>query len=161
MNTMQIKVDYEEFFKGSTAKHWPEQPADFYLRFVAQAVIESGLDPRKISKVGASGLMQIMPKTYRDIRLYLPRLSEKICDPASNIEGGIWYMRWIFDRLVEIEDFEDRFRLALASYNMGLSRVKPLLLKGRTYAGIKGRLPEQIVDYIATITQIYEEETDA
>ena len=66
------------------------------------------------------GLMQVMPETARDLakskrvdsRRFPP---DKLLDPATNIEYGTAYLRYLVDRYHEIE-------MALAAYNAGLSR---------------------------------------
>jgi len=73
---------------------------------------ESGYNPRAISKRGAKGLMQLMPKTAKDLGV------EDIFDPEHNINGGVRY----FKKLVDI--FDGDIKLALAAYNAGIRKVR-------------------------------------
>jgi soluble lytic murein transglycosylase-like protein len=80
---------------------------------LVKAVIhaESGYNPNAVSPKGATGLMQLMPKTAQDL---------KVCntfDPKDNIRGGVRYLRFLLDT------FKGDVSLALAAYNAGLSRV--------------------------------------
>ena len=73
---------------------------------------ESGYNPKAISKRGAAGLMQLMPRTAEALGV------EDIFDPEHNINGGVMY----FKRLTEL--FEGDIKLALAAYNAGVRKVK-------------------------------------
>ncbi|OLN28457.1 Soluble lytic murein transglycosylase precursor [Desulfovibrio sp. DV] len=77
----------------------------------AMVEVESGFAVRAVSPKGASGLMQIMPGTGRDLGL------ADAFDGANNLEAGIRYMRALLDAYGDV-------RLALAAYNAGPGRVK-------------------------------------
>jgi hypothetical protein len=80
---------------------------------LAVAKIESGFRPHVVSSAGAIGVMQIMPKTGRDVF----RLSRtELFDPAINIRAGVTFL----DQL--ITQYDGRIDLALSHYNGG-SRV--------------------------------------
>ncbi len=90
---------------------------------------ESRFQIEAVSPVGVYGLMQIMPKTGREVSsiIYI----ENIQDPESNIAGGIHYLWWTYSLLSHENGYslsraneEDQLMLALASYNGGLSRVR-------------------------------------
>lgn len=80
---------------------------------LVKAVIhaESGYDPGAVSRAGARGLMQLMPKTAQDLKV------ADSFDPQDNIRGGVRYLRFLLDT------FKGDVSLALAAYNAGLSRV--------------------------------------
>lgn len=80
---------------------------------LVKAVIhaESGYNPNAVSRKGASGLMQLMPQTARDLKV------ANSFDPRDNIRGGVRYLRFLLDT------FKGNESLALAAYNAGLSRV--------------------------------------
>ncbi len=79
---------------------------------------ESGFDPDAVSRVGAMGLMQLMPDTLD----WLSRLlgedapTGEITDPETNIKYGTYYLRHLYDR------FGD-WGTAVAAYNAGHGRV--------------------------------------
>lgn len=79
---------------------------------LVQAVIqvESGYNPRALSRKGAMGLMQLMPQTARELAVDDP------WDPEQNVRGGTTYLRRMIDRFGDLQ-------LALAAYNAGPEAV--------------------------------------
>ncbi len=73
---------------------------------------ESAFDPNALSHVGASGLMQLMPATARDMYV------TDIFDPKQNIEGGVRYLR------VLANEFDGDMVKMVAAYNAGPEAVK-------------------------------------
>lgn len=87
----------------------------------AQILKESYFKENARSHVGARGLMQIMPRTEREIQgeldyLYISK------DPKENITAGIYYLYKQIQYFREA-DIENRLKLALAAYNCGPARV--------------------------------------
>ena len=80
---------------------------------LAVAKIESGFRPHVVSSAGAIGVMQIMPRTGRDL-FGLSRA--ELFDPAINIRAGVTFLDQLIDR------YGGRVDLALSHYNGG-SRV--------------------------------------
>ena len=77
----------------------------------AVIVVESGFNPRAVSKKGALGLMQLMPATATRFG------ATNALDPRQNIAAGARYLRFLMDR------FGHDVRLALAAYNAGEEAV--------------------------------------
>jgi hypothetical protein len=72
---------------------------------------ESGFNNRAVSKKGAQGLMQLMPRTASQLGV------ANSFDPNANVEGGTKYLR----ELLEKYNFD--VPKALAAYNAGPKRV--------------------------------------
>jgi soluble lytic murein transglycosylase-like protein len=98
---------YESFIAGY-GKHYRVDPN--LIKAVIQ--VESGFDHRAVSRVGAQGLMQLMPATALEFNVLDP------FNPRQNIEGGTRYLRYLLDT------FNGDLRLALAAYNAGPTLVK-------------------------------------
>lgn len=80
---------------------------------LVRAVIkaESNFNAGAVSRKGAQGLMQIMPRTADELGII------DAFDPEENILGGVRYLRYLLD------EFDEDYSLALAAYNAGPSRV--------------------------------------
>ena len=68
---------------------------------------ESEFNPRAVSRRGARGLMQLMPKTAATLGV------DDLFDPKANIDAGVRHLRAMMDR------FDNNIPLALAAYNAG------------------------------------------
>jgi soluble lytic murein transglycosylase-like protein len=73
--------------------------------------VESDYDPRAVSRVGATGLMQLMPETAQRMQV------RDIMDPRENIMGGVRYLRVLANM------FNGNLQLTLAGYNAGENAV--------------------------------------
>ena len=80
---------------------------------LAVAEVESGFRSHVVSSAGAIGVMQIMPRTGRDV-FGLSR--DDLFEPKTNIRAGVTFLDQLIDR------YEGRIDLALSHYNGG-SRV--------------------------------------
>lgn len=100
----------------------------------AVIVAESNFDPGAVSHVGAQGLMQLMPRTARDMFVEDPH------DPAQNIHGGTRYLRFLSNM------FDGDFIKVVAAYNAGPTAV-------RRHKGIPPYAETQ--DYVRKVTRLY------
>ena len=80
---------------------------------VVRAIIhaESAFNPKALSRVGAQGLMQLMPDTARRFGV------GDAFDARQNISGGVQYLAWLLKR------FDGDLTLAAAGYNAGEGAV--------------------------------------
>ncbi|MCK5665843.1 MAG: transglycosylase SLT domain-containing protein [Thiotrichaceae bacterium] len=131
---------YDRHFKKNT-KHYFGPNVDWHL-FKAQGIAESGLDPNAKSKVGALGIMQIMPATYEEITKKKPSFG-KIHEPRWNIAAAIYYNRQLYKRWKKKNvPVEDRMNFTFASYNAGFTRV----LKARKKLRAKNKTQPEIIN---------------
>lgn len=86
--------------------------------FKAQGMAESNLDSAATSPVGARGIMQLMPSTYKAIRTRDPALGA-IDDPEWNIAAGIQHDRYLWRLWSPRVRGEDQLAFMFASYNAG------------------------------------------
>jgi hypothetical protein len=77
----------------------------------AVAAVESGFQPRAVSRAGATGLTQLMDGTARALGV------TNRFDPWQNLVGGARYLRGLINR------FPGNLPLALAAYNAGPGAV--------------------------------------
>jgi soluble lytic murein transglycosylase-like protein len=98
-----VEDDMDAYIKEVSARYGV--PAD-----LVAAVIEAESDnnPRAVSRRGARGLMQLMPKTARTLGVHDP------FDPRANIDAGVRHLRALMDRFGR-----NNLPLVLAAYNAG------------------------------------------
>ena len=96
----------------------------------AQLLAESGLDPSAVSPVGAKGLGQFMPLTWKDMQRALG-FSGSEYTPVLSIQAHAYYMNKLRANFKAPRPEYDKHSLALASYNAGLGNV----LKAQKKAG--------------------------
>jgi soluble lytic murein transglycosylase-like protein len=86
--------------------------------FKAQGMAESDLTPTARSRVGARGIMQLMPSTYGQIQTALPQFGA-IDNPEWNIAAGILHDRDLWTLWKNELDEPERWRFTFAGYNAG------------------------------------------
>ncbi len=111
--TRKLGPDLISYIEELSKKY--QVPKNLFLALIAQ---ESGGNPNAVSRCGARGLCQLMPRTARGLGLK----PEDISDPKKNIEAGMRYLSQQLKRFGRVD-------LALAAYNAGPGAV-------RQYGGI-------------------------
>jgi soluble lytic murein transglycosylase-like protein len=103
----------------------------------AVMAVESAYNSQAVSEKGAVGLMQLMPRTARDMYV------SDIWDPAQNIEGGARYLRTLANL------YGGDMLKTLAAYNAGPDAVR------RASGGIPD-IPETR-DYVRKVVALYQD----
>lgn len=85
---------------------------------IAQMYQESRFNPSAKSWAGAVGLMQVMPRTARELGV------KNLKDPNLSIKAGVKYLDWLRDRFESELPVQDRMWFALAAYNAGAGHVR-------------------------------------
>ncbi|BBO76342.1 hypothetical protein DSCW_37590 [Desulfosarcina widdelii] len=160
---------FDTYFSKYTKRFFG--PAFDWRYFKAQAVAESRLKAGARSHVGALGLMQIMPQTFKEIRKKNPAVKGTREQPRWNIAAGIYYDRQLWRTWKAERPFRDRLNFTFGAYNAGKMNIiraqkaaKKSGLDPNRWASIRKTLPgvtgkhsrETIgyVDKIETITEV-------
>jgi membrane-bound lytic murein transglycosylase F len=104
----------------------------------AQMYQESRFNPKARSHVGAVGLMQVMPRTARELGYKLP------FSDAKGIEAGVTYLAWCRDRFDATLPPQERLWFSLAAYNAGIGHV----FDARRLAEQQGLNPDIWFDHV-------------
>lgn len=108
------------------------------------AIVESALNPRAVSRVGATGLWQFMYATGKMFGLDVSSYVDDRSDPVLATEAACKYLKSLYGSL---EDWD----LALAAYNSGPGNVSKAIRRsgGRTnYWNIRSYLPRETAGYV-------------
>jgi len=106
-------------------------------------VIESALNPRAKSRVGATGLWQIMFNTAKDLDLKVNSYVDERMDPFKSSDAAAKYLSELFER------FND-WNLAIAAYNYGPGNIRRAI-KASGYSNfwnLRGYLPKETANYV-------------
>jgi membrane-bound lytic murein transglycosylase MltF len=134
-----------------------------YLLMAAQGYQESRLDQSVKSRVGAIGIMQVMPATGKELAV------GDITRIEPNVHAGVKYFRFMMDQYYKNDPMTDinKGLMTLASYNAGPARVRQL----RREAALRGldpnvwfgnveriaseRIGRETVQYVSNIFKYY------
>ena len=144
-------------------RKYSDQYSMDYLLMMAEGYQESGLNQQVTSRVGAIGVMQVMPDTGQQMKV------GDIHHEDANIHAGVKYFNTTMNELYGNEPMDDlnKVLFAFAAYNCGPMRVKEL----RAEAARKGldpnvwinnvefiaaaRVGRETVDYVSNIYKYY------
>jgi membrane-bound lytic murein transglycosylase MltF len=127
-----------QFFKTYSDKYDVD-----YLLMAAQGYQESQLNQNAKSKVGAIGVMQLMPATGQELKV------GDISQTDANIHAGVKYMRFMIDQYFEKEPMDrlNKGLFAFAAYNAGPGRIQSL----RKEAAKRGLDPNKWFDNVEVV----------
>lgn len=148
--------DYDNYFRKYSKRFFG--PAFDWHFFKAQAVAESNLNPDAKSWVGAQGIMQIMPRTFEEIRNKNSYVQGAATEPRWNIAAGIWYNKQQFDFWQKGRALDQRLKFMYGSYNAGRGN----LLKAQREAidfGLNPRVWESMYQALPRVTGDHSKET--
>lgn len=131
--------------------------------FKAQGIAESNLRPSAKSSMGAVGVMQILPSTYREIKRSNPHL-KSIRTPRWNIAAGIYYDRQMYKNWhTKIPHKKERLAFAFGSYNAGYGGVRKAYKKANkvhstieTWDKVASFSPKETRRYVKRIRDLME-----
>ncbi len=129
---------YFPMFNENLEKHG--LPKD--LKYMS--VIESLLDPKAVSPVGAAGLWQFMPATARRFGLKIDNYVDERYDPYKSTVAAMRYLKTLHNRF-------DDWTLAIAAYNCGEGCVEKAIKKGasRDFWKLRKHLPKETARYVS------------
>lgn len=117
---------------------------DIPLEIKYLAIVESALNPRAKSWVGATGLWQFMYSTGKMYDLNVSSYVDERMDPIRSTEAAAKYLRHLYDV------FKD-WNLALAAYNSGPGNVNKAIRRSggkKNYWAIRPFLPRETASYV-------------
>lgn len=149
------KINPMEAPKIISAKRISEKEIEPLVEAVIQQ--ESGGNPKAVSKVGAQGLMQLMPKTGRELFKKAGFSGEyDPFDAEQNRKLGTMYLKQL------LQKYDGDIKLALASFNYGMGRIDKILKQNNanTFEEIQRYLPQETKSYVPSIlTRLYKRES--
>jgi soluble lytic murein transglycosylase len=117
--------------------------------YLVTAVVfeESRFDPAVRSKVGAVGLMQVMPETGKWVALKQGRSFSQadLVKPDVNVDMGTWYLSFLLKKYGKVD-------LALAAYNGGLMNVDRWMSSGQAAETTVRQIPyKETRDFVVKV----------
>jgi membrane-bound lytic murein transglycosylase D len=132
---------YEKYLK----KH------DMPMELKYLSIVESGLNPKAQSPVGAAGLWQFMKPTAGDYGLKFNQYIDERLDPEKSTDAALRFLRRLHKTYGDWE-------LAMAAYNCGPGNVNKAIRRAgggkKTFWEIFPYLPKETRGYIPSMTAI-------
>lgn len=113
------------------------------IELKAMAIIESAMNPRAESRVGAKGMWQFMYHTAKSYGLHVDSFVDERMDPVKSCEAAALYLADAYNM------FGD-WNLAIASYNCGAGNVQKAIKRAgsRKFWDIWPYLPKETRTYV-------------
>lgn len=135
---MAISEYYFPMFEEHLAKY------DVPLEIKYLAIVESALNPKAKSRVGATGLWQFMYPTGKQFNLEVNSYVDERYDPLKATEAACQY-------LSSLHTIFGDWSLVLASYNAGPGNVSKAIRRSggsQNYWNIRKNLPRETANYV-------------
>lgn len=131
-----------EFYFPQFEEALSKQNVPLEIKYLA--VVESALNPRAVSRVGATGLWQFMYQTGKQYNLNIDSYVDERSDPLKSSEAAATYLNKMY------AIFGD-WDLVLASYNSGPGNVTKAIRRSggqQNYWNIRKNLPKETQAYV-------------
>lgn len=131
-----------EYYFPMFEEHLAKYNIPMELKYLA--IVESALNPRAKSRVGASGLWQFMYPTGKQYNLEVNSYVDERYDPIKATEAACQYLSSLYTI------FGD-WSLVLASYNAGPGNVSKAIRRSggnQNYWNIRKNLPRETANYV-------------
>ena len=135
---MAISEYYFPMFEDALAK----QNVPLEIKYLS--IVESALNPKAVSRVGATGLWQFMYQTGKEYNLNVDSYVDERSDPLKSSKAATQYMTNMY------RIFGD-WELVLASYNSGAGNVAKAIRRSggqQNYWNIRKYLPKETQGYV-------------
>ena len=135
---MAVSEYYFPLFEDALAK----QNVPLEIKYLA--VVESALNPKAVSRVGATGLWQFMYQTGKEYNLEIDSYVDDRSDPLKSSAAATQYM-------VNMYKIFGDWDLVLASYNSGPGNVAKAIRRSggqQNFWNIRKNLPKETQGYV-------------
>ena len=135
---MAISEYYFPMFEEALAK----QNIPLEIKYLA--IVESALNPKAVSRMGATGLWQFMYQTGKQYNLKIDSYVDERSDPLKSSEAAANYMATMYGIFGDWD-------LVLASYNSGPGNVSKAIRRSggqQNYWNIRKHLPKETQGYV-------------
>lgn len=135
---MALSEYYFPVFEEAMAKY------NVPLEIKYLAIVESALNPKAVSRVGATGLWQFMYQTGKEYNLGIDSYVDERSDPLKSSDAAARYMSNMY------RIFGD-WDLVLASYNSGPGNVAKAIRRSggqENFWNIRAKLPKETQGYV-------------
>lgn len=114
------------------------------------AIVESGLNPKARSRVGAAGLWQFMPATGKEFGLYQDQYIDERLDPYLATIAAGKYLKQLYNTF-------DDWELGISSYNCGPGNVRRAIRRSgykNSFWGVYANLPAETRGYLPQLVAL-------
>lgn len=135
---MAISEYYFPMFEEALAK----QNVPLEIKYLA--IVESALNPKAVSRMGATGLWQFMYQTGKQYNLKIDSYVDERSDPLKSSQAAAQYMTNMYGIFGDWD-------LVLASYNSGPGNVAKAIRRSggqQNYWNIRKNLPKETQGYV-------------
>ena len=139
---MNRMLTISQFYFPLFEQELDNQNVPLELKYLA--IVESALNPRARSRVGATGLWQFMYGTGKMYDLDVTSYVDERSDPINSTKAASLYLK-------KLHDIFNDWDLALAAYNSGPGNVNKAIRRSggyKNYWNIRRNLPRETAGYV-------------